>query len=77
MFFYFVVFEFESMCFSIFYFFVFGYSSPLTLGFMAPFGRKSYLSTIGSTHATKDSMEETNFYNINVSNEEQEDIDMV
>ena len=53
------------------------YLTRLTPGGMKPHGGKSQASLTSLSCASKSSLEETNFYNINVSNEEQEDIDMV
>ena len=75
--FYFIVLVFKSMCFSIFYFVSFGYSTPLTPSVMEPCGRKSLPSTTSLTCVAKDAMESTNFYNIKVSNDNQMAMDVV
>ena len=75
--FYFIVLVFKSMCFSIFYFVSFGYSTPLTPSVMEPYGRKSLPSMTSLTCVANDAMESTNFYNIKVSNDDQVATDVV
>ena len=65
------------MCFFVCYFVVFKHSTPLTLGVMATHGRNSLPSTSGLNYGAKDVMEATNFYNINVWNEDHTTMDMV